>query len=62
VIDQAIAQKKWVIFILHKVDEGADDTESISSELLTQILDYTKQANIEVVTNSEGLSKLNEIE
>jgi len=62
VIDQAIAEKKWVIFILHKVDEGADDTESISSELLTQIVDYVKQSNIEVVTASEGLSRLSEVE
>lgn len=62
VIDEAIAQKKWGIFILHKVDEGQDDTESISSELLADILAYVNEVNIEVVTNSEGLARLGEIE
>jgi peptidoglycan/xylan/chitin deacetylase (PgdA/CDA1 family) len=62
VIDQAIAEKKWVIFILHKVDEGADDTESISSELLEDILEYVNASNIEAVTASEGLARLSEIE
>lgn len=67
VIDQAIAQKKWVIFLIHKVDEpvdeGSGDTAvNISSELLTQIVDYVKQSNIEVVTASEGLERLGSIE
>lgn len=62
VIDEAIERKKWVIFLLHKVDEGPEDTESISSELLEDILEYVKESNIEVVTASEGLSRISEIE
>lgn len=62
VIDQAIAEKKWVIFLLHKVDEGPDDTESISSGLLEDILEYVKASDIETVTTSEGLARLAEIE
>ncbi len=61
VIDQAIAEKKWVIFLMHKVDEEGD-SDSIASDLLIDILAYVNQADIEVVTNAEGLSRLSEIE
>jgi peptidoglycan/xylan/chitin deacetylase (PgdA/CDA1 family) len=57
IIDGAIAEKKWAILIIHKVDQNGDP-ESVSSEVLQETIDYVKEKNVEVVTNSEGLTRL----
>lgn len=61
IIDGATAQKKWAILIVHKVDI-AGDPESVSSDVLEQALDYVAAQGVEVVTNAEGLAKMETIE
>ncbi len=61
IIDAAIEQDKWVILIIHQVDE-AGDPESISSDVLRQAAEYVKEKNVEVVTNSEGLAQISTID
>lgn len=62
IIDQAAAEKKWVIFVMHKVDETGTDDTNVTSEVLQQIIDYVKQKDIDVVTNSEGLARVQALE
>jgi peptidoglycan/xylan/chitin deacetylase (PgdA/CDA1 family) len=54
VIDSAYSQKDWLIIVFHRIDETGNPI-SISHELLQQIVDYLKQKNAKVVTNSDGL-------
>ncbi len=57
-IDDAIAQHKWDILVMHRIDEGTN-AESIDHELLQQTIDYVKQTGIPVVTTEEGIDVLN---
>ena len=61
IIDSTIAQKKWAILIVHKVDV-AGDPESVDSAVLQQAIDYLQEKQVEMVTNKEGFAKLSEIE
>lgn len=61
IIDGAVDQKKWVILIIHQVDV-AGDPESVSSDVLAQVVAYVKEKNIETVTTAEGLAQMGTIE
>jgi|GEM_PF-2355597 len=61
IIDGAIAQKKWVVVIIHQVDV-AGDPESVSSAVLQQAIDYVQEKNVEVLTMAEGFAKMGSIE
>lgn len=61
IIDGAVAEKKWVVFIIHKLDV-AGDPESISSEVLQEAIDYAQEQQMKFVTNSEGLAAMETIE
>jgi peptidoglycan/xylan/chitin deacetylase (PgdA/CDA1 family) len=56
-IDYAVANKLWLIFLLHRVDDNNPDNVgiSISSALLQGMVDHIVQNKVNVVTNSEGL-------
>jgi peptidoglycan/xylan/chitin deacetylase (PgdA/CDA1 family)/uncharacterized protein YjdB len=56
-IDYAVANKVWLIILLHRVDDNDPDNVaiSISSALLQGMVDHIVQNNVNVVTNSEGL-------
>jgi peptidoglycan/xylan/chitin deacetylase (PgdA/CDA1 family) len=58
-IDEAIKEGKWYIITLHGIDQNTNDQYSISSDLLQQIVDYLKANNVNIVTNSQGVSELN---
>ncbi len=58
-IDDAIAKKKWIILVMHGIEDGGP--EDISSHMVQQIVDYVKQANIPVVTTAEGLQVIHTI-
>jgi len=57
-IDQAIAQHKWVILVMHRIDESSADQVNAPSSLLAQTIDYVKQTGIPVVTNDVGIDVL----
>lgn len=61
IIDQAAAENKWVIFVMHKVDETGTDATNVKSEMLQELIEYVKEKNIDVVTNSEGLARVSEL-
>ena len=61
IVDSARAEKKWTIFIIHKVDQ-AGDSESVSSDTLKKAIAYVKAQNVDVVTNAEGLAKMDKIQ
>jgi peptidoglycan/xylan/chitin deacetylase (PgdA/CDA1 family) len=56
-IDYAVANKLWLIILLHRVDDNTPDdvSISISSTILKGMVDHIVQNNVNVVTNSEGL-------
>lgn len=56
-IDYAVANKLWLIVLLHRVDDNSPDNVSISisSTILQGMVDHLVQNNVNVVTNSEGL-------
>jgi peptidoglycan/xylan/chitin deacetylase (PgdA/CDA1 family) len=56
-IDYAVANKLWVIILLHRVDDmDPGDTDiSISSVILQGMVDHIVANQVNVVTNSEGL-------
>jgi peptidoglycan/xylan/chitin deacetylase (PgdA/CDA1 family) len=60
-IDQATAQKKWLIIVFHRIDENGS-VQSTRHEMLQQIVDYVKQKNIPVVTNEQGLKIIGNID
>ena len=56
-IDQAAAQKQWIVLVFKRVDEQTlGYTGNVSHELIQQIVDYVKEQNIPVRTMSEGLA------
>lgn len=57
-IDQAIADKRWLIFELHGVDNNADDY-TITPTLMQNIINYIKSSGIKAVTLEEGIKLLN---
>jgi hypothetical protein len=56
-IDYAVANKLWLIVLLHRVDDNSPDdvSISISSTILQGMVEHIVQNNVNVVTNSEGL-------
>jgi peptidoglycan/xylan/chitin deacetylase (PgdA/CDA1 family) len=56
-IDQAIADKTWLILEVHDVDESGSQY-SITPEMLDQIIAYVQSSGISVVTNSQGLTAM----
>jgi peptidoglycan/xylan/chitin deacetylase (PgdA/CDA1 family)/uncharacterized protein YfiM (DUF2279 family) len=54
-IDQAYADKRWLIFELHDILPSGGDEYAISTSLLQSIVDYVKAKGIKVVTLEEGL-------
>jgi peptidoglycan/xylan/chitin deacetylase (PgdA/CDA1 family) len=56
-IDYAVANRLWLIILLHRVDDNNPDNVSISisSTILQGMVDHIVQNSVNVVTNSEGL-------
>ena len=56
-IDNAIANKEWLILSFHQIDTSGVQY-SISPTIFNQIVDYLKQKNIPVVTIQDGIKSL----
>ena len=59
-IQQAVANKMWVIILWHRVDEadpntGAPNPISVPSPVIQGVVNYIVANGIHVVTDSEGL-------
>ena len=57
-IDQAKADKRWIVFELHDVMNGGD-TYSITPAFLQSLVTYVKSSGISVVTVAQGVAQLN---
>jgi len=53
-IDGASGRRVWAIIVIHRIDDTGNSI-SITHQLLQQIVDYLKQKNANVVTQTEGL-------
>ena len=53
-VDQAVANNAWLMFLTHC---GADDHTDLQQEYLEEIIKYIQSLNIPIVTFSEGLEK-----
>jgi peptidoglycan/xylan/chitin deacetylase (PgdA/CDA1 family) len=58
-IDQAVANKTWLILELHQQDYSGDQYSN-TPETLQAIVDYIKQKNVKTVTVSEGMALMNQ--
>jgi peptidoglycan/xylan/chitin deacetylase (PgdA/CDA1 family) len=56
-IDYAVANKRWLIIMFHRVDDTRPCCSSISvtHQLIQETADYLVQHQVHVVTNNEGL-------
>jgi len=59
-IDNAAANKLWLILLFHQIDNNNENCYGIEPVLLQQIVDYLKTSNVDVKTVSEGLHQLND--
>jgi peptidoglycan/xylan/chitin deacetylase (PgdA/CDA1 family) len=57
-VDDAFANKQWLILELHRVDTSGDQY-SITPDNFSQLVDYVSQKKIPVVTISQGTASLN---
>jgi len=57
-IDQAVADKRWLVFEIHDVLPNSSDTYAITPAFFQSVVSYLKQKNISVVTLAQGLSQL----
>ncbi|TSC69773.1 MAG: polysaccharide deacetylase, partial [Parcubacteria group bacterium Gr01-1014_70] len=53
-IDQAIANKVWLILMFHQIDNDPTATFGTTPEILQSIVDYSVSSGIDVVTMREG--------
>jgi peptidoglycan/xylan/chitin deacetylase (PgdA/CDA1 family) len=58
-IDQAIAQKRWLVLELHDVLSEGGDEYSIMPKKLRSIVTYIRHTGIQVVTLQEGIRLMN---
>lgn len=58
-VDQAIANKQWLVLLLHDVVDGAPEEYEYNKNDLEKIVDYAASKPIEITTISEGVG-LNE--
>ncbi len=56
-INEAVAQKGWLILVFHQVDNSGSQY-SVTPDTLQQIVNYLKDQNISVVSVSEGLQQI----
>jgi peptidoglycan/xylan/chitin deacetylase (PgdA/CDA1 family) len=56
-IDQAKANKKWLIVVTHHVD-NSNDPYGTTAAKFTSLVDYIKQTNIPVLTVAQGMDLL----
>jgi peptidoglycan/xylan/chitin deacetylase (PgdA/CDA1 family) len=58
-IDQAKADKRWVVFELHDILTSGGDEYSITPAFLQSLITYIKNSDIQVVTVEQGIAQLN---
>lgn len=56
-IDEAVANKLWLILLMHEISNNGNQY-SLPPARLQEIVNYIKTQDVEVITASEGLSKL----
>lgn len=55
-VNQAVADKTWLILMFHQIDYDLNQTLGVTPEFLTDIVNYTNTSSIDVVTVGEGVS------
>ncbi len=58
-IDQAVADKRWLVFEIHDVLANSSDPYTITPAFLQSVVSYVKQSGASVVTLAQGSSQLN---
>jgi peptidoglycan/xylan/chitin deacetylase (PgdA/CDA1 family) len=57
-IDQAVADKRWLVFEIHDVLPSGGDDFAISTSFFQSVVNYVKQKSAKVVTLEQGLAEL----
>lgn len=57
-IDDAALNKMWLVLVLHQIDNNAGSCYGIPPTMLQSITDYLKTSSVDVVTVSQGLTKM----
>jgi len=58
-IDSAIANKQWLVFLLHDIVDGTPRQYEYNKDNLRKIVDYVSKKPIQAVTISEGIALTN---
>lgn len=58
-VNQAIADKTWLILMFHQIDQDMEATLGITPAFLQQIVNYIDSTNVNIVTVHEGVSLMN---
>ncbi len=58
-VDQAIANKQWLILVFHHIDNDGDQY-SATPQTFQQIVDYLKTKNVPVKTVAQGIQLMNQ--
>jgi peptidoglycan/xylan/chitin deacetylase (PgdA/CDA1 family) len=58
-IDQAKADKRWIVFEIHDVLASNGDTYTITPAFFQSVVNYVKTSGVQVVTMQQGISQLN---
>ncbi|OHA27239.1 MAG: hypothetical protein A3C06_04065 [Candidatus Taylorbacteria bacterium RIFCSPHIGHO2_02_FULL_46_13] len=53
-IDQAQAEKKWVILLFHHIDNTDSNIYTVTTSFFTSVINYVSSKGMKVVTASEG--------
>lgn len=57
-VDQAVANKSWVIFMYHQIDNGGDQYSTTPTKLQEEI-NYVVSKGVKTVTNKQGVALMN---
>jgi peptidoglycan/xylan/chitin deacetylase (PgdA/CDA1 family) len=56
---EAASNKTWLILMFHQEDDNLEHDLGVTPAFLSQVADYVKTANVDVVTVAQGISQMN---
>lgn len=58
-VNQAASNKTWLILMFHQEDDNLEHDLGVTPAFFQQVVNYTKTANVNVVTVTQGVAQMN---